>query len=199
MSSASRAAGAASRTAGGMSRVAGAASRATRPARTVSLRERGLSLVPPLRTGAPRAPFVILVATLLAGGLAGLLVLHTALAEDSFRLQDLKNRSAALAAREQALEQQVAMEASPARLAAKAEAMGMVRSVNPAFIRLSDGSVLGKPRPGVVPPPPPRPSPSSSTGRRESTRADSTRAASTRPDSTKPARRARGADRDRDR
>jgi hypothetical protein len=114
----------------------------------------GLLLVPPLRTGAPRAPFVVLVGTLLTGGLAGLLFLHTALAEDSFRLHDLKTRSALLTDREQALEQEVALEASPKRLAASAEAMGMVHSVNPAFIRLSDGRVLGKPRAGVAPPPP---------------------------------------------
>lgn len=127
--------------------------RAPRVAGAPRQRQR-LTIVPPLRAGAPRAPFVLLLATLLTGGLAGLLVLHTALAEDSFRLQDLRNHSAALAAREQALEQQVAAEASPRRLASRAEALGMVRSVNPAFIRLSDGKVLGKPRPGVAPPPP---------------------------------------------
>jgi hypothetical protein len=114
----------------------------------------GLLLVPPLRTGAPRAPFVVLVGTLLTGGLAGLLFLHTALAEDSFKLHDLKTRSALLTDREQALEQQVALEASPKRLSAKAEALGMVHSVNPVFIRLTDGKVLGKPQPGVAPPPP---------------------------------------------
>jgi len=124
-----------------------------------------LALVPPMRTGAPRAPFVLLLGTLLVGGLAGLLFLHTALAEDSFRLQDLKNRSAALTAREQALEQQVAVAASPRRLAAKAEALGMVRSENPAFIRLSDGTVLGRPKPGVAPPPPtPTPTATAATG-----------------------------------
>ncbi len=112
---------------------------------------RPLRLVPPLRTGAPRAPFVLLLGTLLTGGLAGLLFLHTALAEDSFRLHDLKDRSAVLADREQALEQQVAVEASPKRLSARAEALGMVRSENPAFIRLSDGKVLGKPKAGVAP------------------------------------------------
>lgn len=112
-----------------------------------------LSLVPPPRTGAPRAPFVVLLGTLLTAGLAGLLVLHTALAEDSFRLQDVKNRSALLADREQALAQEVAREAAPRRLAARAEALGMVRSVNPAFIRLSDGVILGRPRPGVAPAP----------------------------------------------
>jgi hypothetical protein len=121
-----------------------------------------LRLVPPLRTGAPRAPFVVLLGTLLTGGLAGLLFLHTALAEDSFRLHDLKVRSAVLTDREQALEQEVALAASPRRLAARAEALGMVRSENPAFIRLSDGKVLGKPKAGVAPPPPPAPSPSAS-------------------------------------
>ncbi len=135
---------------------------------------RQLRLVPPLHTGAPRAPFVVLLGTLLTGGLAGLLFLHTALAEDSFRLHDLKNRSALLTDREQALEQLVAVEASPRRLSARAEALGMVRSENPAFIRLSDGKVLGKPKAGVAPPPPvtpaasnaPSPSPSASAAAR---------------------------------
>jgi hypothetical protein len=120
-------------------------------------RPRGLRLVPPVRRPAPKAPFVVLLGTLLTAGLAGLLYLHTALAEDSFRLHDLATRSAVLADQEQALEQEVAEAASPARLAEGAEAMGMVRSENPAFIRLSDGAVLGKPKPGVVPPPPPAP------------------------------------------
>lgn len=141
---------------------AGNATARTAAARTAVERgtsaARGLVLVPPLRAGAPRAPFVVLLGLLLSGGLAGLLLLHTALAEDSFFLQDLRNRSVALAAREQALEQQVAAEAAPRRLAARAEALGMVRSVNPVFIRLSDGTVLGKPRPAPAPPPPPEPS-----------------------------------------
>ena len=120
-------------------------------------RPRGLRLVPPVRRPAPKAPFVVLLGTLLTAGLAGLLYLHTALAEDSFRLHDLATRSAVLADQEQALEQEVAEAASPSRLAERAEAMGMVRSENPAFIRLSDGEVLGRPKPGVAPPPPPAP------------------------------------------
>ena len=137
-----------------------------------------LLLVPPLRTGAPRAPFVVLIGTLLTAGLAGLLFLHTALAEDSFRLHDLKVRSAVLTDREQALEQEVAQEASPRRLAAKAEALGMVRSENPAFIRLSDGKVLGKPKAGVAPPPPPAPAPSASGSASPSPSASTTPSAS---------------------
>lgn len=124
------------------------------PAARPEPRRTRLSLVPPLRTGAPRAPFVLLLSTLLAGGLAGVLFLHTALAENSFRLQDLQARSAVLTDREQVLQQQIAREASPRRLAERAERLGMVRSVNPAFLRLSDGKILGKPRPGVAPPAP---------------------------------------------
>jgi hypothetical protein len=131
-------------------------SRASRPAgigRPGPVRTR-LSLVPPMAANAPRAPFVVLVASLLVAGLGGLLFLHTALAEDSFRLHDLQVRSALLADREQALEQQIALEAAPSRLAARARVLGMVRSENPAFIRLSDGRILGKPKAGVAPPPP---------------------------------------------
>jgi hypothetical protein len=133
------------------------------------VRPRGLRLVQPVRRPAPKAPFVVLLGALLTTGLAGLLYLHTALAEDSFRLHDLATRSAVLADQEQALEQEVAEAASPSRLAERAEALGMVRSENPAFIRLSDGAVLGKPKPGVAPPPPPAPTPSASPSTSAST------------------------------
>jgi hypothetical protein len=121
-----------------------------------------LSLVTAVPSNAPRAPFVVLVVSLLVAGLGGLLFLHTALAEDSFRLHDLQVRAALLENEQQALEQKLALEASPRRLSARAQALGMVRSENPAFIRLSDGRILGKPKAGVAPPPPPLPSPSAS-------------------------------------
>ena len=162
------------------SRVAGAAATATATAtaapatapRPTSRPSRGLRLVPPVRRPAPRAPFVVLLGGLLAAGLGGLLYLHTSLAEDSFRLTDLMTRSAVLADREQALEQEVAQEASPTRLAQRAEALGMVRSANPAFIRLSDGAILGKPKPGVAPPPPSAPTPSATASSDEEAAAE---------------------------
>jgi hypothetical protein len=162
-------------------RVAGATATATATAapaapatapRPAGRPSRGLRLVPPVRRPAPRAPFVVLLGGLLAAGLGGLLYLHTSLAEDSFRLHDLMTRSAVLADREQALEQEVAQEASPTRLAQRAEALGMVRSPNPAFIRLSDGAILGKPKPGVAPPPPPAPTPSATASTNEEAAAE---------------------------
>ena len=118
----------------------------------------------------------MLVAALLVGGLGGLLFLHTALAEDSFRLHDLQVRSALLDNEEQSLEQSLAMEASPRRLSDRAQALGMVRSENPAFIRLSDGRILGKPKAGVAPPPPtPTPSSSPSTSTAAGKKANDTK------------------------
>jgi hypothetical protein len=134
--------------------VAQAAARVARSARPVPGRPR-LTVVPPLRANPPRAPFVLLVGALLTTGLGALLLLHTALAEDSFRLHDLKARSVALADREQQLEQEVAAAASPQRLAARAKALGMVRSENPVFIRTADGRILGVPKAGSRPAPKP--------------------------------------------
>ena len=126
------------------------------PARPTSVRPR-LTVVAPLRAPAPRAPFVLLVGALLTAGLGGLLFLHTTIAEDSFRLHDLTTRSAVLTDRQQALEQEIAALAAPQRLASRARGLGMVRSENPAFIRTSDGRILGKPKAGVAPPPKPKP------------------------------------------
>ena len=122
-----------------------------RAARPTSPRPR-LTVVPPARAPIPRAPFVLLVSGLLTAGLIGLLFLHTAIAEDSFRVHDLTARSVVLADRAQALEQEIALAAAPQRLAMRAEALGMVRSENPVFIRTSDGRILGKPKPGSAPP-----------------------------------------------
>ena len=122
-----------------------------RAARPTSPRPR-LTVVPPVRAPIPRAPFVLLVSGLLTAGLIGLLFLHTAIAEDSFRVHDLTARSVVLADRAQALEQEIALAAAPQRLALRAEALGMVRSENPVFIRTSDGRILGKPKPGSAPP-----------------------------------------------
>ena len=102
-------------------------------ARTGS-RGRRLAAAEPLRTVVPqprprpaRAPFVLLVLGLLLAGMVGLLLLNTALAEGSFVVHELKQRATVLADDEATLEQEVAVAASPAELAARAEELGMVR------------------------------------------------------------------------
>jgi len=100
-----------------------------------------------------RAPFVVLVLVLLSLGLGALLLLNTLLAQGSFTLHELDAKVANLADQEQALQQKAAALASPKRLARSATELGMVASVNPAFLRAEDGKVLGAPVPAASPPP----------------------------------------------
>jgi hypothetical protein len=116
-----------------------------------------LTVVPPPRTRPARAPFVLLVLGLLLGGMVALLLLNTALAEGSFVVQELQQRASELADDEATLAQEVAVAESPAELAARAADLGMVPMTGPAFLRLSDGAVLGTPHAGEVPAPPEQP------------------------------------------
>jgi cell division protein FtsL len=106
-----------------------------------------LSVVRGGRTHAPRVPFAALVLTVLALGLVGLLVLNTSLQQGAFYARDLEARAEKLTERREALQIQVAELREPQRVAAQASALGMVPNANPAFLRLSDGKVLGDPTP----------------------------------------------------
>ena len=95
----------------------------------------------PLRRGG--AVLVIICATLLAGGLIGVLLLNTALAQGSFTLHDLRTTSEQLNDAQGALNQSLEASRSPANLARRAAGMGMVPAQSAAFLRLSDGKVIG--------------------------------------------------------
>ena len=103
---------------------------------------------------APRAPFAFAIVGLLVTGLIGLLVLNTVLGKDAFKLHALQVEGRQLADREQVLIREVEALRSPATLAEKAAAMGMVQAGPPAFLRLPDGTVLGAPVPAEAPAPP---------------------------------------------
>ncbi len=98
-----------------------------------------------------RTVFVVLALALLVAGLVTLLLVNTALAQGSFQLHDLRARSGELADQSQALREDIAGQASPQRLSSKAAALGMVPSGSVAFLRLSDGKVLGVATPAVTP------------------------------------------------
>ncbi len=101
-----------------------------------------------------RALFAACCLLLLVSGLLALLLINTALAQGSFTLQKQQQTSAELGDREQALRQDIAVQAAPGRLAARATRLGMVPSDSAAFLRLSDGKVLGVARPATAPPTP---------------------------------------------
>jgi len=120
-------------------------SRATAPARRTAPVRPPLTLVPTARSRPRRAPFVVLSLLVVAVGLLGLLVLNTVLAQDAFRRHDAERRLALLTEREQELTRDVAELESPERLAVEAAALGLVPAGAPAFIRLSDGALIGVP------------------------------------------------------
>ena len=116
-----------------------------------SARQGYLRLVPQRRSSAPRTPFVAVVVALLVVGLLGLLLLNTVLAQDAFRLHVLQTQGSVLANQELDLQRQVEGLRAPAGLASRARALGLVQGGPPAFLRLSDGAILGQPVAGVAP------------------------------------------------
>ncbi len=90
---------------------------------------------------------MILVALVLLGGVIGLLMFNTSMQQASFRATALETTAARLHAEEQSLRMELDTLRDPQRVAARAQSLGMVPLVNPAFIRLPDGALLGNPVP----------------------------------------------------
>lgn len=104
-----------------------------------------LTVVPRRATRAPKVPFVTLVSLLLVGGVVGLLLFNTNMQQASFRATALESQASLLHAQEQSLRMKLDTLRDPQRVATRAKRLGMVPSTGPAFIRLSDGKVLGTP------------------------------------------------------
>ncbi|HEU0102779.1 MAG TPA: hypothetical protein VFR07_10720 [Mycobacteriales bacterium] len=133
------------------------------PAPEVPPRRGGsLRIVGPAPSPVARGPFVALVLVVLAAGLLGLLLLNTVLAHGSFRLHELQVSTKQLGDQQQGLQREVDALQAPAALAAEAQRQGMVPGGPPAFLRLTDGAVLGQPTPAAAPTPTVTPSTSSS-------------------------------------
>lgn len=102
-----------------------------------------LTAVPRRPQHAARMPFMALVATVLLGGVVGLLLFNTHMQTGSFRATELEQQVNALHAEEQSLRMELDQLREPQRVATRAQELGMVPITNPAFLRLSDGTVLG--------------------------------------------------------
>jgi hypothetical protein len=69
--------------------------------------------------------------------------LNTVLAQDAFTLTELQQSNNLLTQQRQALQEQIAREEAPERLAQKAKALGMIQPVRPAFVDARTGRVAG--------------------------------------------------------
>jgi hypothetical protein len=106
-----------------------------------------LTLVPSRRAPAPRAPFAVLVFAILGAGVVGLLMFNTHMQQASFYATRLQQRADDLTARQQKLDMELERLRAPQRLAEAGKALGMVAPGVPAFVQLSDGTVVGTPTP----------------------------------------------------
>jgi hypothetical protein len=93
-------------------------------------------------------------AVLLSVGLVGvfLLGLHLSIMiqQGSYQLSGLKAQMTELTTTNQILDEQVRSLGSDQNLANAASHLGMVTNANPVYLRLSDGKVIGHPRPAVA-------------------------------------------------
>jgi hypothetical protein len=105
---------------------------------------------------AARTPFVVLVVTLLAGGLISLLLLNSAVNSDSFKLDKLQDETTGYTDQQQQLQQEVDGYSAPDSLERRARELGMVPGGDPAFLD-PNGKVQGSPSPATAPPAPPPP------------------------------------------
>ena len=138
-------------------------SRVTRIAQEAVDRAR-LTVVPRVRTRAPRVPFVTLVSLVLVGGIVGLLLFNTSMQQASFTAASLQDEADTLAAREQTLRMELDELRNPQRVAQAAQTMGMVIPSAPVFLDLRTGKTSGVRTPTtpanaiqLLPPAPPKP------------------------------------------
>lgn len=92
-----------------------------------------------------RAGLVLGCTTLLGGGLVALLLVNVSLERGSYELRDRQRRATQLQDQAQSLREQLSALQAPQNLAAQAGKLGMVPNPNAAFLRASDGKVLGVP------------------------------------------------------
>lgn len=92
--------------------------------------------------------FAVLMVVLLFAGLMASLTLNSLRSEGSFTLAELQREQILLAEIETGLRADVAEAKSADALTSNAVRLGMVPSPSTAFVRLSDGAVLGVAAPG---------------------------------------------------
>ena len=91
--------------------------------------------------------FAGMCAGVLLAGLVALLMLNTSLAQGAFELTDLQTRAGVLTDTSEQATAAIDDQRSPRTLAARAQQLGMVPAQSMAFLRLSDGTILGTAKP----------------------------------------------------
>lgn len=105
-----------------------------------------LSLVPSLAKRR-RAPFMVLIVSIMLAAVIGMLVLNITMANGQYSVVGLKNQERALSQENEALRQEANYLQAPQNVAKKAAKLGMIEPGVPAAIDLATGQVTGKATP----------------------------------------------------
>ena len=98
------------------------------------------------RSARPKSFYALLSVSTVFALLIGQLLLSIMLSDGAYQISSLQAEQSELLRTEESLAEQLDLLASPQSLAAKAESLGMVTGSNaPAFLQLSDGSLIGSP------------------------------------------------------
>jgi hypothetical protein len=97
------------------------------------------------RRARPRTVYAIVAVATLLGIVIAQLLLSITISQGAYQLNTLQDSQKQLQRDYQAASEDLDRLASPQYLAASANALGMVSNSSPAYLRLSDGAILGAP------------------------------------------------------
>jgi hypothetical protein len=97
------------------------------------------------RRARPRALYAVIAVGAILVVVVAQLLLSIGISQGAYQLDALQAKQTQLQRSYQAVSEDLNRVSSPQNLAANANALGMVGNSNPAYLRLSDGAVLGAP------------------------------------------------------
>jgi hypothetical protein len=107
--------------------------------------ERHIEIVAPSKHAKPRVVYALSAVTCVGAIVVAQLLLSVGISQGAYEVSALRASQVELGRTADSVSEELIRVSSPQSLAANAESLGMVSNSNAAYLRLSDGAVLGAP------------------------------------------------------
>jgi hypothetical protein len=107
--------------------------------------ERHIEIVAPSKHAKPRVVYALSAVTCVGAIVVAQLLLSVGISQGAYEISALRASQVELGRTADSVSEELIRVSSPQSLAANAESLGMVSDSNAAYLRLSDGAVLGAP------------------------------------------------------
>ncbi|MCU1447017.1 hypothetical protein [Cryobacterium sp.] len=107
--------------------------------------QRHIEIVAPSKHARPRVVYAVSAVTCVGAIVVAQLLLSVGISQGAYEISALRASQVELGRTADSVSEDLIKVSSPQSLAANAEALGMVSNSTPAYLRLSDGAVLGAP------------------------------------------------------